>query len=415
MIPAQVLDDRARRRLILCRGLRSIGQGMLVVDFPLYLDALGWNGVQIGGLFTAIMLVQIVVTLFSGPLSDRHGRRGFLLAYDSVLVGAALLAFFTPAGWAVTLAALAGSFGRGMNGAAGAFSPVEQAWLARVTRPARRGGTFSLNTAVGSFGMAAGALIGALPSLSGHALPQAAAYRPMFLLVLVAAVATLGVILTLREPLHLPRPPQAPPRKEENSRILHIVLVTAINGAGIGLVTPLITYWFLVRFGKGPAEIAPVLAASAAAAGVMALFAGRLVRHGHLVKTVVIIRAVAVLLLLALPLAPTFLIAAFCYAARSALNRSTIGARQALNLSLVSDQRRGLAATLSSLGRQIPRSAGPIIAGTLFAARAFGVPFFAAAGLQGVYLFVYGRVFGSYEKRLPELADAGGTRRGPPS
>lgn len=41
------------RRLLLMRALRSIGQGALVVDFALYLHALGWSGTAIGLVLTA--------------------------------------------------------------------------------------------------------------------------------------------------------------------------------------------------------------------------------------------------------------------------------------------------------------------------------------------------------------------------
>ncbi len=396
-------DTRSRRRLILTRALRSTGQGVLVVDFPLYLDALGWSGVEIGALFTGIIITQAALTLFVGPLSDRYGRRTFLLAYDTLLVGCAALALATPAGWALILAALGGGFGRGMNGGAGPFSPVEQAWLARVTPAHRRGAIFSLNAAVGAFGMAAGALAAALPAIWQAALPGATAYRPMFLLVAGAAIATLGVLLSLHEPSHQPPAPSAPPRGEETRRIAKIAAVTAINGAAIGLVTPLLTYWFLVRFGVGPARIGPVLAASFLCAGLTSLATGRLVRNGHLVRTVVLIRATAVGLLVALPLAPTFAIAAGLLVARSALNRGTAGARQALELSLVSDARRGLSATASSLARQSARAFGPLAAGALFGGGFLGVPFYIAAGLQAAYLVIYQRVFARYEKLTPEL------------
>lgn len=396
-------DTRSRRRLILTRALRSTGQGVLVVDFPLYLAALGWGGVQIGALFTGIIIMQATLTLCVGPLSDRYGRRTFLLAYDALLIACAALALATSVGWAVAIAALGGGFGRGMNGGAGPFSPVEQAWLARVTPTHRRGTIFSLNTAVGAFGMAAGALAAALPAVWETALPGALAYRPMFLVVLVAAFAALGVLLSLHEPRHLPPPPSAPPHREETRRIVKIAAVTAINGAAIGLVTPLITYWFLVRFGVGPARIGPVLAASFLCAGLASLVTGRLVRNGHLVRTVVVIRAAAVALLVALPLAPTFALAAGVLIARSALNRGTAGARQALELSLVSDARRGLSATVSSLARQGARALGPLAAGTLFSGGFLAAPFYAAAALQMVYLVIYQQVFTRYEKLTPEL------------
>ena len=41
------------KRLLAARFLRSIGQGTLVVDFALYLNALGWSGLSIGLVLTS--------------------------------------------------------------------------------------------------------------------------------------------------------------------------------------------------------------------------------------------------------------------------------------------------------------------------------------------------------------------------
>lgn len=395
-------DTSIRRRLLAARAMRSVAQGALVVTFPLYLDALGWSGAQIGALFSAITVLQAVLTLFSGPLSDRLGRRRFLLGYECLLIGAAVLALFSAIGWILTLAALAGGFGRGMNGAPGPFSPIEQAWLARVTPQTRRSTIFSLNTALGSFGMASGALIAAAVPLWHAQLPGAAVYRPLFALVLLAALITTAMLWPVADSPTLPTEATDPPpaRGEENRRLIHIALVNAINGAAIGLIGPLITYWFFLRFHVGPASIGPALAMAFIATGLSALTTGRLSRGGRIVRAVVRLRLLGLALLLLLPLAPTFYWAAAIYIVRSALNRGTIGARQALNMSLISEGRRGLAATTSSLSMQVPRSVGPVIAGAAFAAGYLAAPFYLAAGLQGLYLLVFRHIFSRYEKQL---------------
>lgn len=67
----------------------------------------------------------------------------------------------------------------------------------------------------------------------------------------------------------------------------------------------------------------------------------KLVDHIGTVTSVVWMRAMGVLILLALPLVPAFWMAAVLHMLRSALNRGTAGARQALTLSLVRDHRPG--------------------------------------------------------------------------
>ena len=62
------------RRLLLARGLRSIGQGMLVVDWALYLQALGWNGVAIGAVLSGTGLFGAALSLLVGLVRDERRR-----------------------------------------------------------------------------------------------------------------------------------------------------------------------------------------------------------------------------------------------------------------------------------------------------------------------------------------------------
>ena len=147
-------DDRARttRLLLTTRFIRSIGQGALAVDFSLYLRALNWSAVSISVVLSVALLMGVVLTLFAGPLSDRGGRRRFLFAYEAAQCVAGLSALLSAQPAILYAAAMVGGFGRGGNGAAGPFSPVEQAWLAQSVSPLRRGPVYSLNAALGFLG-----------------------------------------------------------------------------------------------------------------------------------------------------------------------------------------------------------------------------------------------------------------------
>src|SRR6185312_3093986 len=102
------------------------------------------------------LLFGTLLTIIIGPLSDRGGRRAFLLGYDALQALVALVAMLTSAPWLLVAAAVVGGFGRGANGSAGPFSPVEQAWLAIELPMQRRGSVFSANSAVGFIGMGIG-------------------------------------------------------------------------------------------------------------------------------------------------------------------------------------------------------------------------------------------------------------------
>ncbi len=403
--PGGVIDLARRlspsaRRLIACRAARSIGQGALVVDFALYLHALGWSAFQIGLVYSAGLLGGAGLTLLSGPLSDRVGRKPFIIGYSVIQALAALAALYSgrPA-WLVP-AAVAGAFGRGANGAAGPFGPVEQAWLSADLAPTDFGGIYSLNSAVGLSGMAGGALLAGLPALWRGWLPGALAYRPLFLLVLGGALIPLvllpGIVdrhgpLAVR-PGHTVRCESRDPRGERGM-LLRLMGINTLNGLAIGMIGPFMALWFQIRFGEGPATIAPVMGVGFLLGALGALGTGWLTRQLGTVRSVVAMRLAGLVLLVLLPLAPSYPLAAACYALRGACNRGTSGARQAVGLALVGPGRRGLAASLNSVSMQIPRSLGPIVGGLFLDADLLVLPLLLAAALQAAYLALYEMTF----------------------
>lgn len=391
--------SREARLLIGMRAARSVGQGVLVVDFALYLHALGWSAPTIGVLFMVALALSATAALLVGPLSDKHGRKAFLVAYEWVQISAAVLALTSTQPLALSLAAVLGSFGHGLNGGAGPFAPVELAWLSEHIHGADRPAVYSLNTATGFLGMALGAFLASLPHFMSPFLPGPLAYRPLFILVLIGALLSLFLLRRLPEP---PAPVvlssddhggAATLTRGENRQLLKLFGINALNGIGIGLMGPLMAYWFAVRYGHGPLSIGPVMGLALMTTAATSLFVGRLTRRYGVVGSVLRMRYLGLGVLIVLPLAPTFSIAAGLYVLRSALNRGTAGARQALNMGLVRSHRRGLAASLNNVSVQVPRSIGPVFAGLLYHAGYLALPFFIAAGFQAVYLVLYRRLF----------------------
>lgn len=398
---------RTIRLLVAMRAVRSVGQGALVVDFALYLHRLGWSAVEISVVLSGALLFGSAVTLIVGPLSDRAGRRSFLLGYEAVQLMAAMVAAASAQPLILGIAGIVGGFGRGGNGAAGPFSPVEQAWLAQCAPPKVRSRIFSINGAGGAAGMALGGVLAASPAWLGNMLPGALAFRPLFLLSAACSVICLGLIARAVDQEARPKRPittactapspvdeeETATRQRENGMIMRLVLANALNGSGIGMTGPLISYWFAVRFGEGPALIGPLMALGFLLSGAGLLVTGRFADRFGAVRVVVIMRLFGLAMLIGLPLAPNFGIAAGLYTLRSIFNRSTTGARSAVITGIVRPHRRGLAASAASVSLQIPRSIGPLVTGALFEAGLLDLPFVLAAGFQGAYIFVYNRSF----------------------
>lgn len=450
-------DTGPAQLLIAARLARSIGQGALVVDFSLYLHQLQWTAVQISLILAVTLLVGATLTMLVGPLSDRIGRRQFLMWFEAAQALAALLACFSASPWLLGPAAVVGGFGRGGNGSAGPFAPVEQAWLAQGIPADRRGRIYSLNAASGFTGMAVGALLAALPARLDGWLPGALAFRPLFGIALLGSLVCLALLArapdseaTARrravstaqqaaahsagaprlqqqmppQPQMQPQPqsqcqPQAQPRtqpqlqrqpqpqpatadeaallRRENRLLLRLGLVNAVNGIGVGLTGPLMSYWFAIRYDEGPGLIGPMMAVGFLLAGLSSLLAGRLTARFGIVRTVVLMRLVGLVLFVALPFAPSFGLAAALYTLRNLCNRGTAGVRNALSAGLVRPSRRGLAASVANVSLQIPRSIGPVFAGMLFQAGFLGLPFIIGAAFQAGFIYLYHRHFDNVE------------------
>lgn len=391
------------RLLLGARFARSIGQGATVASFTLYLHALGYTGGAIGAVLMAALAFGAILTAIIGPVSDRRGRRSLLLGYESAAGLAALAAMLSANETVLIVAATIAGFGRGANGAAGPFAPVEQSWLAREVQGEARRRALSFNATLGFCGMALGAALVSLPALLGRGFSDIESYRLLFLIPFAGSLAAI-VLISRADESKTPRPDQpvvttahatAHITREENRRLRQLAATNAINGLAIGIIGPLIAYWFARRFAQGPAMVGPAIAITFILGSVGSVLNGKLSARLGTVRSVLWMRSIGVVLLLATPFAPVFGAAVGLYALRAGFNQGTAGARQAVAADLTRAERRGVAASIQSLSLQIPRAAGPVLGGWLIHTGQFVTPFLIAAALQSLYLVLYGRFFGT--------------------
>jgi MFS family permease len=392
------------RRLLAARTVRSIAQGALVVDLSLYMHALRWSGIEIGLTLMAGGLLAAAFSMLIGIASDRFRRKPFLLCNEGLTILCGLAPLVSANATVLAAAVILGGFGRGRAGSAGPFAPVEQAWLAEAVPPVQRGWVYSLNAALGFFGMAAGAWLAILPALLPANLGPHWAYSPIFIAATLGGVVNLWLLGGSGEarvaapvrPVGKAAAGNPEARRFENHILWRLFRLNTLNGLSIGLTSTLIAYWFALRYHIGPGDIAPLMAITFVLAGLSAIFTGRItMRHG-LVSSVLWSRGIGAVLLAVLPLMPWFWLAALIYMLRLATSGASVGARQAQVMVLVRDERRGLAASVNAASFQVPQSVGPGIAGPMIAAGMFLTPFYVAAALQMLYVVGYDRVFRRY-------------------
>jgi MFS family permease len=404
------------------RALRSISQGIAVVDLTLYLKELHWSASAIGGVLSAAGIVGAALILIVGIVSDRVGRKPFLLVYECMTALAALVMTITANPYVLTAIIVITGFGRGQSGAAGPFTPAEQAWLTANVPREDRGRVFSINTGLGFFGMSAGALLAGTTGIWAAVFPGVLRFRPLFFLMflfsigctlIIAAAPTENRNKDSAKPVPVnvmpdglgethkndPHTAERHIRKLENKNMAKLAAVNTINGLAIGFMGPLMSYWFSVKFGVSAAEIGITLALTFVVTGVSSLITGELAQRFGMVKSVVWLQILGVLMMCTLPLLPSFWLASLVYITRSALSRGTQGARSALSASLTRDHRRGFSVSMNSLAMRLASSIGPTLSGYMMEMESLSLPFYVAGSLQFASTLLYGRLFGHYDKK----------------
>jgi len=382
-------------RLVSVRGLRSLVQGYLMVVFAIYLGQIGFSAWLIGITLTIGGIISAVLTLITGVLSDRIGRRPFLLIFAGLyLLSGLILAFSTAAALLIGVSALAGiGRGGGAGGQAGAFAPAEQAIIAEKAPARDRTRVFAINAIAGTLLSSVGALLAGIPELlrSADHFSLIASYRPLFLGVALVGAVSLVILwpVTERVKVVLTVEVQRSRRKRDRGTIKRIAIAGAFNGFGMGFLAGLIPYWMYVRFGVSPAAIGPVVGASSFATSLLALVAVRLANRFGEVRVITGSRVVAAVLSLALPFSPAYPLAAALYALRTVSSAMAMPVRQSYTMGIVDAESRGSAAGVSGVARRLPAAASPALSGYWIGIDALELPFFASALFMGINSVLY--------------------------
>lgn len=255
--------------------INMVGFGVVIPLLPFFARALEADEWQVTLLFAVFSLGQFFGEPFFGRLSDRIGRKPVLLMtmiVNTVCYAALALA---PSIWIAIAIRLINGFG------AGNISTI-QAYIADVSSPQRRAGRMGLIGAAFGLGFIIGPGMGGMLAKLGEA--QLAFQFPLFAAALLSGMASLGVIVLLRESrTHVP--PNEPPWTAlddavANPVISRVLLVSIIYMAGFSGMEACFGLWAQRRFDWGAPEVGwCFMAVGIVAAITQGLLTGRLARR----------------------------------------------------------------------------------------------------------------------------------------
>ena len=369
------------------RGIRAFAFSYLNVVFAIYLDRLGYTTIMIGVIFTVAYLSGALLTAVWGYLSDRVGRRNILMLLAVLtIVSNLILVYFTGLFYilAAVIIANVGAGGSGGGGSGGGpFNPAEEALLAEKCRPDNRNQIFAINSCVGSIMGSLGALASGLPQFlqEDRGWTDVDSYKPLFILTIAFSVVLLFVYRAINEQ-YQPRTTERKMSKSSGVFITKMSALAVVDNFGAGMAGALVPYWFFLRFGVELKSLGIIFFASYFLAALSFLSAPVLARKIGVVKTMAFSHALASMIYLVLPLAPTLGLAAALLVFRSFFAYMDNPLRASFTMAMVKSEERGSAAGVTSLARVVPFGISPTISTYLMQSVSLTLPLFIGGGLQ---------------------------------
>jgi len=366
----------------------SAVDGLTQVILPIYLSILGFSGLKLGLLFAAVTTSDALFSTAVGLLSDRIGRKPFMVGMPLLTAVAGVVFALTQNQTFIFVFAALGSFGWGtgaVGDATGPYAPAEQSWIADAVDPGHRTSVFGRLAFAASVGSLIGLQLAAGIPLARHlGFSASDAFRPLFFICGLLALAASLLALPITDRRATGRVPRNPFTVSRSTwpLVIKFSISNAVNGAGVGLFGPFVTYFLYRRYGAGPQLIGLLFSMINIVALVSNLSAAGVARRVGLVRAMTVSWLLQSLLLIPMALAPSFWIAGGIYFVRMFIQRLNTPLRRSYLVAISPPGERGSVSGLTGLPTQGAIAAAPTLAGYLFERATLAAPFEVGALLQ---------------------------------
>jgi len=367
--------------------LRALATGMIGVLIGIHLARQGFDPASIGAVVTAGLSGAAVAALLVTLAGDRAGRKRTLLVLSILgALGGGVVAFSS----GLFLIGAAAFFGmlNGMGRDRGAAMILDQAILPATVPPERRTAVFAGYNVVQDVGHALGALAAALPALFRAAhIPEDVALRVSVGVYALLLAATVPLYARLSPAVEAERSAVRVRLSPQTRRIItRVSALFSLDALGGGFLTSaLLSYFFYKRFGVQEGEIGLLFFGARVLNAVSHIGAAWLAQRIGLVNTMVFTHIPSSLLLLTVPFAPNFAVAAALFLLREGLVEMDVPTRQSYVMAVVRPEERTAASGVTHLVRLAMWAVAPAFAGLFMRGTSLGAPLMIGAGMKIAY------------------------------
>jgi len=250
--------------------------------------------------------------------------------------------------------------------------------------------------------MAAGNLLGIFPDSAYTANPAdvPGAYRPMLGVVVLVAALVPGVASLVR--VGLKRAPEGKgllPRKSAPV-LTKFFASNFIMGMGAGLIIPLFSLWFLLKFNLGERTTGPLLALANVVVGAAYLTAPILERRYGMVRSIVTLQSIATVVLFLIPFMLNLYVVGTLYVVRNLLMNMSWPMASSFLMSTVDESERSAASAVVGASFQLPFAMSTTVGGYLLTV-SVDLPFFVTTTLYAIGVTTFWAFFRSFQKATP--------------
>jgi len=386
--------------LFATRITRLFAYGFLSVVLALYLTGIGLSESQVGLLLTLTLAGDAAISLWLTTSADRMGHRRMLALGALLMILAGVVFLLTRNPVILAIAAVIGVISPSGN-EIGPFLSIEQAGLTQLVADEKRTRVFAWYNLVGSFATACGALTGGWLTqfFQSGGMSELESYR-----MVLAGYALAGLVLALcfrqlspaveiaENSIHQSRTLGLHKSRRVVLKLSSLFALDAFAGGLI--VQSMLAFWFHVRFGIDAGIIGSIFFGANVLAGISALLAVKIAKKIGLINTMVFTHIPSNILLMLVPLMPSFPWAVGVLMARFSISQMDVPTRQSYTLAVVSPDERSAAAGVTSIARSVGAALSPSLSGIFLGIPGLlSLPFFLCGGLKIIYDLTLWRQF----------------------
>src|SRR5712691_8206759 len=367
---------RGVKLLIFSQVMNNFAFGYFIIYVSAYLLEFKVGADFIGAIIGIQGIVIVLSGIPLGLLSDRRGRKWFLIAGNLLLAPIILIFAFTDS---ITLWLIASAIGGFAE--ASALSSWN-AIIADQTDLSNRDAAFSLSFIVSNIFLSLGnALPLSFPILETATGLSSSVIHREALVVLGSAnfLAPLFVFALLRNYKEKIVTREEMSRRGSIRLLLKFSGINSLIGLGAGLIIPLIGTWLSLKFGVPDTYSGPFLAVSGITIAFSAVGSSRLSAKFGLLKSIVMTSGSSTLFMFSLAFIPSVFIAGGVYVVRAAMMNMSAPLMDSYLMGIITPDRRGLASSINAIIWRLPNSVSTIVGGFILASGRYDLPWIAAS------------------------------------